>query len=390
MAATGLNAQALLATAEAEAGLSDWGDPTFSDRFAQAADLIRATGMDAQGVAAAAENCRWLLSDRLRFFADHERYQLAQEEIVRPLFATGEARSGTTLLHALLATDPNGRALRFWEVMHPSPPPGCVAPNDRRKALADQEWREILDRLPFWLVSHPYNDMLGDGLPEDERTWAFDFRAMTPTAWWRVPMGIFAGGLPLDPRQQYRIHKMMLQAIQHGRPNKYWVLKGFHQDRLATLFETYPDARIVWSHRDPLQVAASRTKLIGELVEGLAGHVDWAEMARQAIAGVRASIAATMADPMVSDPRIHHVRYTDFVADPVKAIHGFYDAAAVPWTAEFEAAMRDYLACNRGDRYGKFTYSTQLLTDIGEKVAALHEEFRPYRERFGVEIEKRD
>jgi hypothetical protein len=274
--------------------------------------------------------------------------------------------------------------------MHPSPPPGCAAPNDRRKALADQEWREILDRLPFWLVSHPYNDMLGDGPPEDERTWAFDFRAMTPTAWWRVPIGIVVGGLPLDPRQQYRIHKMMLQAIQHGRPVKYWVLKGFHQDRLATLFETYPDARIVWSHRDPVQVAASRTKLIGELVEGLAGHVDWAEMARQAIAGVRASIAATMADPMVGDPRIHHVRYTDFVADPIKTIRGFYDAAAVPWTAEFEAAMRDYLARNRGDRYGKFTYSTQLLTDIGEEVAALHEEFRPYRKRFGVEIEKRD
>ena len=49
-----------------------------------------------------------------------------------------------------------------------------------------------------WLHCHPYNDMLGDGLPEDERTWAFDFRVMTPTAWWRVPMQNLSMGLPTD------------------------------------------------------------------------------------------------------------------------------------------------------------------------------------------------
>ena len=51
--------------------------------------------------------------------------------------------------------------------------------------------------------------------------------------------------------------------------------------------------------------------------------------------------------------------------------------------------MRDYLANNPGDRHGKFHYSTELLTDIGEDLDALHEEFRPFRERFGVAIEKR-
>ena len=52
--------------------------------------------------------------------------------------------------------------------------------------------------------------------------------------------------------------------------------------------------------------------------------------------------------------------------------------------------MRDYLANNSGDRYGKFRYSTWLLTDIGENIDDLHEEFAPFRERFGVSIEKRD
>jgi len=384
-----LKAEALMAAAEKQTGLSDWGDPTFAERFSQVVDLVQQANMDAEGQAKAVANCLWLLSDRLRFFDDHKSYQLDNELIEKPLFATGEPRAGTTLLHALLSVDPNARALRFWEVMHPSPPPGLADDNDPRRTQADEEWREILDRLPFWLTSHPYNDMLGNGLPEDERTWAFDFRVMTPTAWWRVPMGIVAGGLPLDFAQQYQIHRMMLQAIQHGRPTKYWVLKGFHQERLGELFNTYPDARLVWSHRDPVQVIASRTRLVGELVEGLSGTVDWNIMARMALDGVRASIAATMSDPMVDDLRIHHIRYSDFVADPVATIRGFYEHAEVPWTTECETAMRDYLKNNKGDRYGKFRYSTQVLTDIGEDLQALHEEFRPFRERFGVEIENR-
>jgi HEPN domain-containing protein len=84
------------------------------------------------------------------------------------------------------------------------------------------------------------------------------------------------------------------------------------------------------------------------------------------------------------------VRYRDFVSDPIGTIRGFYAFSARELTTQAEAAMRDYLAHNKGDRYGKFHYSTQLLTDIGEDIAALNEEFRPFRERFNVPIENRD
>ncbi len=223
-------------------------------------------------------------------------------------------------------------------------------------------------------------------LPECERTWAFDFRVMTPTAWWRVPMGMNIGGLPSDARAQYRIHKMMLQHCQYARPRKYWVLKGFHGPRLAALFETYPDARIIWVHRDPVQAIASRIVLTGELVEMLTGRVDWKEQARIHLAACRASFAATLADPLVNDPRIHHVRYPDFIADPIGTIGDFYRKSGVPFGQDVQTAMREYLQSNRADRYGKFRYSTDI---IGVDVAALHAEFEPYRRRFGLEIERR-
>ena len=381
-----LDADAILAEAKARTGLSDFGDDSLPARFRQAVDQIKAVGMDAAGERAAVENCLWLLTSRLEFFEDRKRYPIGEEKIVAPVFATGEPRCGTTLLHALLSVDPNGRSLRFWQVMYPSPPPGVVDGEDPRRARADDDWREINTKLGFWLKSHPYHDMLGDGLPEDERTWGFDFRVMTPTGWWRVPMGMNTGGLPADPKAQYRLHKMMLQQLQYRRPKKYWVLKGFHNARLDDFFAAYPDARVIWTHRDPVQVIASRIAMVAELMEGLAGHVDWKAVARQQLAMARVSFEATMTHPLVDDPRIHHVRYKDFTADPVGVIRGFYEKYAMPFGADTEAAMSDYLANNKGDRYGKFVYSTDM---IGEDIAALNDEFAAYRQRFNVEIEHR-
>lgn len=386
-----LNAEAMLARAMRETGLSDWGDPTLPQRFASVVDLLVSLGLGAHGEQQAREVCHGLLSSRLEFFGDAQRYPLEDEPVERPMFATGEPRSGTTLMHALMAVDPGARALRFWEVMYPSPPPGA-APDDaaRRRARADADWREINAKMPKWLHSHPYNDMLGDGLPEDERTWAFDFRVLTPTAWWRVPMQTVVGGLPTDPRAQYRIHRRMLQQLQLGRPRAHWVLKGFHGTRLPELFEYYPDAKLVWLHRDPVQVAASRTMMMADITEGIIGRPpDLQQQARLHLSLTRASIANTMSNPWLQDRRIHHVRYTDFTADPVGTIRGYYAFCGRTLSAEAELAMRDYLRANRPDRHGKFHYSTRLLTDIGEDLEALHEEFRPFRERFGVPIEQR-
>src|SRR5579862_6941473 len=312
-----LDADALLAQAQDQTGLTDWGDPTLPDRFRLAVDFLNSCKMNEAGQRAGAATCLWLLTSRLKLFEDCKRYPVGEEKIVQPLFATGEPRSGTTLLHALLSVDPHGRALRFWEVMYPSPPPGLAKADDERRAKADEDWRDINTRMAFWLKSHPYNDMLGNGLPEDERTWAFDFRVMTPTAWWRVPFGMNVGGLPANPRAQYRIHKMMLQQFQFARPKKYWVLKGFHGGRLPEFFEAYPDAKIIWVHRDPVQAVASRIVLTGELVEGLTGHVDWKEQARIQTAMARADFKNALENPLMQDPRIHHVRYQDFIKDQV-------------------------------------------------------------------------
>ena len=344
--------------------------------------------MDDTGRAAAAGTIHWLLTDRLNFLNDRKLWPLDAEVIDRPMFATGEPRSGTTLMHALMSVDPDAQALRFWEVMHPSPPPGTVSGVDPRKAQAEGEWREINAKMAKWLHCHPYNDMLGDGLPEDERTWAFDFRIMTPTAWWRVPMQTCQWACRPTHRAE-PLHKLMLQSFQYNRPKKYWVLKGFHGFRLKEFFETYPDATLVWLHRDPVQVAASSTAMMRDIMEGIVGKIDLVVEAKMHMARLRMSITNTMTNPLVDDPRVHHVRYKDFIAAPIDTIRGYYTFAGRQLTPQADGTMRHYLATNTGDRHGKFVYSTKLLTDAGFDLDELNDEFAPFRERFGVEIEQR-
>ena len=382
-----LDAASLLPAAEAATGLHDYGDDTLEARFALAIEALHKLNLDGAGQQSAAGVCHWLLTSRLQFFADHKHHPgIADEVIEQPLFVTGEPRSGTTLLHALMSVDPGCRSLRFWQVMYPSPPPGLAAADDPRLARADEDWREINAMAPEWLKIHPYNDMLGNGLPECERTWAFDFRVMTPTAWWRAPIGMYVGGLPTDPQAQYRIHKMMLQHCQYRQATKRWALKGFHGPRLHAFFDTYPDARLIWIHRDPVQVTASRIAMAAALTRAFSGAVDLQQQAAIHLAATRAGIRDTLGNPLVDDPRIFHLRYPDFIADPIGSIGRFYEFAGFAMTAGAGQAMRSYLQDNRGDRYGKFVYSTAM---IGVDVSELHREFAPYRERFGLDIERR-
>jgi hypothetical protein len=382
--AGGLDAGTLIAASRADAGWHDLGDDTLPGRLEDLVDQLNDRLTPPAEMRAAAV-IHGLLVERLRVFGDRARFPIASERVERPIIAFGEGRSGTTLLQMLLGCDPESRLLEFWQAMRPSPPPG-TSDATRRREQADDDWREILALIPRWLTSHPYNDMLGANPPECERLWAFDFRAMPPTAWWRVPGVHFpAVRLPRDDVRQYAIHRMLLQHLQHGRTPKRWVLKGVtHQHRLPALLDAYPDAVFVWIHRDPLPAIASRFELqaqIYEAINGGDGSIDrraFAEvLVEQSVANFSAAAESTHAD----DPRIHHLVYQDFTADPFGTIRDLYERADLTFTDGFDDAMRSWSAANSSHRHGRFEYRVDAL---GVDAAALDASLQPYRDRFGV------
>ena len=287
------------------------------------------------------------------------------------MFATGEPRSGTTLLHALLAEDPDARALRFWEVMYPSPPPGPVAPG--RPASGPGRCR---------LARHPRAHPAVARQPPVQRParrWAPRVRAHLGV---RLPehdaqrlvaradddaSGAAAGpgrAVPDPP------HGAAADAVRPA-PSGAGSSRASTVDASRALFDTYPDACLIWVHRDPVQVIASQITAFGQINECLAGSLDWDAYARDAARVVAAELPRPPRGPAASTTRASTTcatatscglrwRRSRGLLRPVRPTLHARGA---------RAAMRGYLANNRGDRHGRFVYSTDVLPG-GRRVPA--------------------
>lgn len=146
--------------------LDDLGDESFHQALAI---LLKSIESDARlnfiGRVCAHSDISRMLCNRLRLREDRKRHpQIADQIISRPLFITGPPRTGTTLLHALLAQDISSRTPQIWEVMYPSPPPERVSYNyDPRisRTAKELKWLEII--MPGFKVIH----MIGAQLPQE-------------------------------------------------------------------------------------------------------------------------------------------------------------------------------------------------------------------------------
>ena len=205
-----------------------------------------------------------LLANRLRLIRDRSLYpEIAAGRIASPLFVAGLPRTGSTLLHHLLAQDPNNRVLRAWEVLAPSPPPAPSSEStDPRIAAARRQFRWFDRIAPEFKTIHP----LGAELPlECIAPLADSFVSSRFNTNYRVP-SYQAWFEQQDQRPAYEFHRAILQHLQARFPGARWVLKApTHLWNLDALFATYPDAVVVQTHRDPATVLASVASLTAVL-----------------------------------------------------------------------------------------------------------------------------
>jgi hypothetical protein len=326
---------------------------------------------------------RKLLATRLRLAGDRARLPaIAEERIERPIFVIGFARTGTTLLHSLLAEDPGVRAPLWWHTHEPSPPPGETPVAEARIELAAQDLDRLLHLAPGLLTLHPYWDKRGRCPIEDEEIFTLDFQNAYPSLLYRVPalaMILDAG----DAGAAYGFHRQFLQHLQWNRPPKRWALKGiYHQFVLDALFEAYPDALCIWPHRDPLEVHPSTLAITAVLYGAITDWtMDFKALGPAFVDSIRQSLDATLDNPLVDDPRIFHVGFNDVAHDPVGVIQRAYAHWGLAATPEHERRMRAWLAdpANRPDRYGRYPYA---LEPFGLSTEMLTRGFDAYRKRF--------
>ena len=379
-----LDLDRLVASAQLVSGNFAPLDSALQNRLARlVAWLTEQAPLSAERKAEVELQLRKLLATRLRLAADRARLPgIAAERIERPIFVIGFARTGTTLIHSLLAEDPAARAPLWWQTHDPSPPPGEVPVVPTRIEFAGQDLDRLLHLAPGLLTLHPYWDKRGLSPIEDEEIFALDVQNAYPTLLYRVPalaMVLDAG----DAASAYAFHRQFLQHLQWRQPGRHWVVKGtYHQFALAALLDAYPDARCIWTHRDPLQVHPSVLAITAVLYGAI---TDWAmdfkALGPAFVDSIRQSLERALADPLVDDPRILHVDFHDLVRDPVAVVRRAYAGWGETVSPTYEARLHAWLAdpANRPDRYGRYAYA---LEPYGLDEATLARSFDFYRRRF--------
>jgi hypothetical protein len=363
-------------------------DAGFTARLAKFTEWLNEHGnLSAEQALTARGQILQIVITRLLLEVDRKRLAaIAGERIERPIFVIGYSRTGTSLLHSLLALDPAHQGPLWWHTHQPSPPPGEMPVARGRIEAAQRELDSWNQHTPGLLTLHPYWDDGVNTLIEDEEIHTIDFQNVYPTLLFRIPaLAIMNLGETADPRACYAFQKKFLQHLQWNMPARRWVLKGCaHQFQLKDLFAGFPDAICIWPHRDPVDVHQSTLAISSALYHAITnGRMDWQQFARGYLQATRAGIDRVLADPLVDDRRIVHLRFKDLSKDPVATIKRIYSRFNLAYSDEFEQRMRAWLddPGHRSDRYGRYPYSLEPFGLKREDVARL---FADYGERFGL------
>jgi len=374
----------LLEEAKRQARLEDFGSEGYREPLRR---LLHSFGTEAQltllGRIAARQDLLRLLANRLRMQEDRRRHpDIDAEQIRQPIFVTGLPRTGTTLLHGLLARDPVHRAPLNWEVMLPSPPPErSHSRREPRIAGAARQIRWFYRLNPDFRRIHP----IGARQPEEcliitsqsLRSFQFQTSHFVPSyqTWLEAS----------DLRPSYEEHRRVLQHLQWHCAGARWILKApAHLYGIDAIFAVYPDARVIFTHRNPLEVVPSMASLHTVLRSTFSDGVDpvavGEEMTRRWAAGIERAMAAR--DGGVAPAgRFMDVNYPDLVRDPLATVRRIYAHFEMPFTPSAEERMNRFLRDNPKDKHGRHQYS---LAQFGLDPDAESERYRGYRERFGV------
>ncbi len=366
-------------------GLEDFGSGPFLEPLGIFVDSLRGDAMlNETGNYIAKETALTHIVNRLTYVNDRKLYpEIAKQEIAKPVFIIGFPRTGTTILHDILAQDPANRAPLTWEVMFPSPPPQTATQTtDPRVATCEASFTAVRAAIPQFKAMHPMGAQLSQ-----ECVTMMGEAMCTPLFHNQFRVNGYQDWVDYtaDWSHVYDFHHKQLQHLQSGHMLDRWVLKtGAHMWGLEHLLATYPDARIVFTQRHPVKSLTSYASLTALVRQLGSDHVDKVEIAADWSVRLKRALEHVWSVRMAKkypNAIFLDVLFSDFVQNQFGVVEKIYDTFDLPMSAVGADAMRQFIADNPPGVHGVHSYDP---ADYGVRPEEVNDTFRSYIERFDL------
>jgi hypothetical protein len=381
---TQLDPDGILREARRVTGLTDWGRDDFQEPLRRLLETARARQLTGIARFSTHQICSKAVQNRL-WIEDYIRRHPEVEDIPieRPVFILGFPRTGTTLLQNLMSQTETLRPLRFWELSAPVP-----AHEDKARDLRIRRRRAETIVKAAYFIAPEQKHIHQLGVDTAEECWPLFFNAFQVmnydlTAEFR-DFGDWMMGRDMVPA--YRYYKRQLQILAHHTPTRHFVLKcPEHLWFVGALLEVFPDACVVWTHRDPVASVASYCSLSSLQRRMLYGYIDREGIGRHIRDRFRIGVERAMAARARhgDESSFFDVDFMELVQDPMAMVHRIQGHFGLPRSEQADAAMRAWLDNGRKDKRGQHRYSADQW---GLDAAAIHAEYAPYIERFSIPV----
>jgi len=374
------DAEAVLEDARQASQLSDFGPEDFREPLEM---LLRTYDENLSQEKARKKNRRrvvGLIATRLRVQEALRRHpEIAELPIRAPMFLTGLPRSGTSALFNLLGADPAARPLLLWETQFPDPPADLErgAPDPRREMI-EAYYEESRKKNPEFTKIHFAS---ADTPEECVLIHAYSLNGVH--IGWEVMLEPYASWYrEQDLHAMYAYQKTLMQMLDWQRPGERWLLKApAHMWALDALLDTFPDASIVWSHRDPLACTASICSMTHALIKEHM-EIDKTVLGPLVMDFYATSLERGLEIRDASDPKkFVDVDHDEFVADSMTVVDRIYSQFGLALGSAARSTMEEYVAAHPKDAHGSHQYA---LDDWGLDADAVRARFAPYVERFDI------
>lgn len=375
------SAAALLDQAASRAGSSDWGDQGFVGNLELLLESCRETAqLNTMGLRLLPKILLRHLRNRLYvqgYLSSHP--EAATAPISDPVIVTGLPRTGTTMLHNLLALDPSRRPLRLWEALHPVPAGGDSGPSRAHLVEQAESWlAQLYAMVPAFKAIHRGT---AEGPEECDALLQNSFASQHFEDMFHVEAySSWLSGTALS--SEYAYYRLQLQVLASGDESALpWVLKSpSHLGHLDGLLAALPDAVIVHCHRDPLEAVASYASLVFNVRQPYSDHVSPLAAGNHALVRCRAAMDRALAvRESVSESTFVDVSYTALIGDPLRVLGELYEKLGRPLGGELESRTKRWLDENPQHRHGKHRYG---LADFGLTAEGIGAALGPYLGRF--------